>query len=608
MDVPGGDSALPGIGEDGPAQGRVPFRLRIGVTGHRKLPEGDELSKAVKRAINLAISSSGYRKSGMPNTPLQLTVVSALAEGADRLVAKEVLALNGSRLVCVLPVCEKDLGLYYADFEMDGSRQEFDDLRKQAWRQIWAPRELVPPDATKEQREAGYLWAGQEVVRNSDVVIAIWDGEPSRGTGGTADLIRWMQNRDKDRSRSGAAPAIYTRPARKVLTSALFGPPGADEAVFDSPGPLRIIVLTTGDHGPFLDGDPSWDAAVAAAKERLGGELAGLEEFNHKDFKAAWDLRVEQTQDSLASARYRQCSRLNGILNQIAPPLARADQAAMTAQRAFRWSSYALFGCTALATIVAAAQAVIFTGTWELTIGELALIIASIVIVGAENRWKNNNKHWFVYRFLAERLRSACYLLAVGCDPEVDFDVGGTVEEPTRNDWVRRAFTAVIAEGGAVTEPTPEETVALSSLIRVEWVGGQVGYFDKTSKKMMRKHHAVLRLLYGVLGATIIAALLHSLRLWPFHSGNTQALVMCAIGLPAVAAALSNIRSIREFTRHSFRYRRMAAVLRGRLEAFDDESGIEGLRKLAAEVSDLLTDETRGWLVEVSGRGLEIHG
>jgi hypothetical protein len=599
----------PGTGEDGPDQGRIPFRLRIGVTGHRKLPEVDELRKAVNDAIDLAISESGYPEGRLPNTPVRLIVVSALAEGADRLVVKEVLdRRKGSKLVCVLPVAEDHLQVYRDDFTSADSQQEFDHLLAGAWQRLYLPPEIiVPPDATQKQREAGYLWAGKEVVRNSDVLIALWDGQPSRGAGGTADLIRWMRERDVGRSEPSAA--IRQGPARRILASALLGPPAADEAVFDVPGPLRIIVSTTADHEPAVDDGQPWDAAAVAVRERLRGDLAGLDEFNRKSFeKADWDRSAEQTMNDLAPARYRHWPRLNGILEQITPHLNRADQAAMAAQQKFVRSSYALFGCTALATIVAALQAVVFPGLWELTIGELALIIASVVIVAAEKRWKNNNKHWFVYRFLAERLRTACYLLAVGSPPETEFDVGGTPEEPMQNEWVRRAFTAVLAEGDLRQKETPEDPETLSSLIRKHWMGGQMTYFERTSQKLMRKHQALRKLLYGVLGATIVAAALHSLRIWPFHSGDTQALVMCAIGLPAAAGALSNARSLREFSRHSFRYARMAAILRRYMGKFDDESGIDDIRRLAEDVGSLLTAETRGWLVEVSAQGLEIHG
>jgi len=518
------------------------------------------------------------------------TVVSALAEGADRIVAKLVLKRNGSSLVCVLPVAEKNVSTYRADFTSDKSREDFDELRGQARRQLEPPPDLVPAEASQEQRDAGYLWAGQEVARNSDVIIAIWDGEQGRGVGGTADLIRWLRDRDTDK-RPEAAP---------------------EEPVLEETAPLRIIVHVGGSRKPYADLDDAapYDMAAAAARSRLREDLAGLNTFNHKTYKPAadWQRRADRAMDDLAPADYRQWPRLNRILEQIAPPLARADQAAIASQRAFVWSSYALFGFTALATILAALQAIVLTGTWELTLGELALIIATVVIVAAERRWKNNNKHWFAYRYLAERLRTAYYLLAVGRFPNTDFDVGGTTEQPTQNDWVRRAFTAVMSQGDAGQMDVQEDPETLNELIRKYWVGGQLKYFERTSKKMMRKHHIVRGILYGVLGATIIAALLHSLRIWSFHSGNTETLIMFAICLPAVAGALSNIRSLRDFSRHAFRYTRMAAVMRWYLEKFGEESSIEDLGLLAEKAGSLLTAETRGWLVEVSGHGLEIHG
>jgi hypothetical protein len=122
---------------------------------------------------------------------------------------------------------------------------------------------------------------------------------------------------------------------------------------------------------------------------------------------------------------------------------------------------------------------------------------------------------------------------------------------------------------------------------------------------MMRRHHTVRGFLWGVLGATIVLALLHSLRIWPFHSGATEALIMCAIGLPAVAGALSNIRSLREFSRHAFRYTRMAAVIRSYLYEFGEESSIDDIGLVAEKVGSLLTDETRNWLVEISTHGIE---
>ena len=471
MKVLADPAASPGAREGFPGQGRIPFRLRIGVIGHRVLPEGGDLAEAVSAAIDLAISTSGYPKDGLPSTPLRLTAVSSLAEGADRLVANEILQRNiaENKLVCVLPVSdtEENLNVYRADFTSEESVKEFDELYKSAWQRLQPPDDLVPAEATpQEKRDAGYQHAGRLVALNSDVVIIIWDGKPFRGTGGTADTVHWMRERDIGNPDSDGPTEAPPKQARKGL-AALFGPSAPDEASLEAQGPLRIIINTSGGYTPVLDKEWPYAETAEAARKRITEDLDKLDEFNRKSYPPAnWERSVAQMMDDLAPARYREQPRLNRIIEQIAPYLNRADQMAKHAQHGFRLSSYLFFASTALATIVAAIEAVVFPHLWELTIGELALLIASVGIVRAEQAWRNNNKHWFVYRFLAERLRSASYLLAVGITPETGFDIGGTTEDPTQNRWVRRAFTGVLGEGDSRQQDISEDLETLNSLIR----------------------------------------------------------------------------------------------------------------------------------------------
>ena len=216
--------------DEGRQPGRIPSRLRIGVIGHIKLTDSEELRQGVRQAIELAIEASGHRAAERPDTGITLTVVSALAEGADRIVTKEVLSRPGSTLLCVLPVYKKDVDVYRGDFADDQSRAEFDCYYRRAWRRISPPQGALPPGTSKKAREAGYLWAGLAVVRNCDVLIALWDEEGSRGTGGTADLIERLRKRDK-----GVSDA---------------------ERPEETAGPLRVIVPTKGDHTPWVDGGP----------------------------------------------------------------------------------------------------------------------------------------------------------------------------------------------------------------------------------------------------------------------------------------------------------------------------------------------------------------
>jgi hypothetical protein len=58
-----------------------------------------------------------------------LVVLSALAEGADRLVAQRVLTRANARLIVPLPLARDE---YMQDFESDESKREFLDLLARA--------------------------------------------------------------------------------------------------------------------------------------------------------------------------------------------------------------------------------------------------------------------------------------------------------------------------------------------------------------------------------------------------------------------------------------------------------------------------------------------
>lgn len=111
-----------------------------------------------------------------------LTAVSSLAEGADRLVARAVLDRPGGRLIALLPLPPED---YVRDFAEAGSVEEFNDLLAAADEvEVISPRLDDDPS-----REAAYERAGLAVLEHCDRLLALWDGAPARGRGGTADLV-----------------------------------------------------------------------------------------------------------------------------------------------------------------------------------------------------------------------------------------------------------------------------------------------------------------------------------------------------------------------------------------------------------------------------------
>ncbi len=143
-----------------------PAPLRVGVTGHRRLADAGVVADAVERELDALDSERG------------IELWSALAEGADRLVAERVLSRSGASLVVVLPLVADD---YSSDFP--DTIDEFDLLLGQAARIV-----VCGPDA-EGTRESAYERAGLMIVESCEVLIALWDGGPSGGRGGTAEIV-----------------------------------------------------------------------------------------------------------------------------------------------------------------------------------------------------------------------------------------------------------------------------------------------------------------------------------------------------------------------------------------------------------------------------------
>jgi hypothetical protein len=139
----------------------------IGVTGHRALADPPAVAEAVDRALARIRSECAG----------PLTLVSALAAGADRLSVERALAIE-MRVLVLLPLPEP---AYLRTFESDSSREEYHRLAAQA------EGGLVALPALEE--EAAYEEHAERLVGTSDVLLAIWDGGASRGPGGTADVV-----------------------------------------------------------------------------------------------------------------------------------------------------------------------------------------------------------------------------------------------------------------------------------------------------------------------------------------------------------------------------------------------------------------------------------
>jgi hypothetical protein len=162
----------------------------VGVTGHRDLRDDPELLARIAAVMREAQALAG-EASGRLTT---IEVLSGLAEGADRLVACQVLREPNATLLAVLPLPAAE---YSSDFASASSCRDFDALLARA-REV-----LVMPPA--RAREEAYLASGAYIARHSDVLLALWDGLAARGIGGTAEIV--------DLARAEALPLLWIESA-----------------------------------------------------------------------------------------------------------------------------------------------------------------------------------------------------------------------------------------------------------------------------------------------------------------------------------------------------------------------------------------------------------
>ena len=161
---------------------RIP--LVVGVTGHRDLRAKDlpDLRGIVKKILQ-------DLQQDYPSTPLLL--LSALAEGADRLVAEVALELKIS-VIAPLPMAR---GEYEKDFvKTPGSTDEFARLLERTEAAPVMPlahgvqeEDLGQPEARAEQ----YAMSGKFVVHHCHLLLALWDDGRNEKTGGTSQMVRY---------------------------------------------------------------------------------------------------------------------------------------------------------------------------------------------------------------------------------------------------------------------------------------------------------------------------------------------------------------------------------------------------------------------------------
>lgn len=391
---------------------------------------------------------------------------------------------------------------------------------------------------------------------NCDVLLALWNGKPAAGQGGTAEIVHY--------ARQKGCPLFWIHtddPAQATYE------PG------NGISPRRF---------QDLDEYNAEQIAISEIEEHKKNEYERLREHAERAGFPGHDLKA--------------------ICEQLLPHYVRADRLALKYQhRYFRAGSF-VYALAAAAVVVVAFQALMLSNWPEIVTLEVAFMIAVLAIPWLGNRQRWHTK-WIDYRFLAERFRSALFIALANVDV-------ATLRPPrhlslaySSNDWMVMAFSSVWSQLPRFRGPDPAAFKALREFLRTAWIQDQIEYHHGTGERHQRRHQRMARTSNVLFALTFVAALLHV-----FHVGTDivhRSFALIGIAFPAIAGALGAIRTHREYLRNAKRSSEMQhhlEELKGQMMAAES---LESFYPLVREAEETMLHENEDWRVAVRFHILE---
>lgn len=599
-----------------------PLPLVIGVTGHRDLRPEDvaALESQVRRVLEGL--RTAYR-----STPLVL--LSPLAEGADRLVARVALGL-GIRLIAPLPLPR---ALYEGDFGPEGSpsRKEFAELLQRVEEIFELPlldgrtaEDVAKPGPARDRQ---YAQVGGYIARHSQILLALWDGGARTMVGGTAHIVQFKLEGGDD----------------------LWGP---RESPLDAPdgGPVYHIV-TPRTSNPRPAGPPFSlvkyfpDGAGAAAETAYARIYARTEAFNRDALAWGGALGPQHAQSRRWLYPEAEAAALPRRLQTVRDAFATADTLALH----FQARTFRVLRNIFLAVAVSALAFHLYAHVWQSPWVWGAYLA---IVLGAWVGWfltRTFQDKYQDYRALAEGLRVQFFWGLAG----LDHSVATNYLRKQRNqlDWIRNAIRAWSLpqderrgerDGGAAVRPA-----RLRAVLRY-WVEDQATYFARTAAREEAKRRRFRTWSRGCfmtfvgLGAVMFGATLvfdraaaqpwaGGLRNWAFalagphcdkvlpafmlkdvgdQCERVRHFVVLVIGMTAVVGALvHNFAEKRAFDQHAKQYARMGEIYgraQRRLGSLIDAGDLPQAQRVVLELGQESLSENGDWVLLHRARPIEV--
>jgi hypothetical protein len=394
---------------------RPVMAFQIGITGHRALsdcnPQALQAAAAgLFRSLRAEVLRL-YAADQASDTPLYqptqpvLRVISGLAEGSDAILAEAALA-EGWILVAALPFAHAEFVL---DFEPGPTRERFQALLNQA-------SVVCELDGSRRRGGEPYSHVGEQIIEQSDLLLAIWDGLPPRGPGGTGDVVQQAIER--------GLPTAILPVAGPVATTWRNVGAGGQTSI------LQAALLP-----------PADDTGFPGAYFRDAPRGAGLARLAVRGFEATVLVGARSVETAATLPTTPAPDTDSALLSCFLP----ADHLATEYAARYRAAGLMRYGLILPAT---AGAFVAFYGPQWLQAQGFLLQFAALVAVLAfttHGGWERAQGRFIAYRALAEYLRSARILAPLGA---IARRPGAAAYQTRAADWTAWYERAVVRAAG----------------------------------------------------------------------------------------------------------------------------------------------------------------
>jgi len=519
-----------------------------------------------------------------------LRLISPLAEGADRLVAEEALKL-GIELHCPLPFHREE---YAEDFPSESSREIYRNLLSEA-------KSIFELDGARDASQEAYEMVGRTVLRQCDVLIAIWDQERPSLKGGTGYIVQEAQ--------SLGIPIVWIDPQGRI------SPVLWEARHSELPGTKRDLSLlrkrlkgmlefpaTAGELAGFsrfsMEKQPLWNHGfffkVFCMVWAWGWSRPVLKIGNYyKAARAEW-VKTWNTLSLTQQSDHSEHKATQPLETGYIEPFAWADGLADFYANKYRTSFVAAYLMGALAILFAyfgsrtSGNIVLYTAI------ELLLILAIVGLTfwGRRQSWHHR---WMSYRALAEQLRQMQFLSLLG-------RVTSSLYVPTRlklddplNNWFNWYFRAFSRQAGLIQARLDGAYLESYQEVLEDTIQSQLEYHRNNSVNY-HKLSRHLRYFTGLLFfATLLCCLLH---LFWHDLDLAPSFVFGTIVFPAFGSALGAVLHVGEFERIAIRSddrKSRLDSLSWQLRSVDETEGSRDLGLIAQNVAEIALADLVDW-------------